>query len=466
MKKQLLITTLTAVSLFAGTINISNMDDNTKRQYPSNNDIVLSYNNSIKEIKQSVVNISTTKTIEQSNQLNLMLNNPFFKDFFGNNIPNTTPQKRKASSLGSGVIISKDGYILTNNHVVENADEIIVTLIDETKEYKAKVIGLDPKTDLAVIKIDAKSLKAAKFANSDHLLEGDLVFAIGNPFGVGGSVTQGIISALNKSSIGLNQYENFIQTDASINPGNSGGALVDSRGGLIGINSAILSRSGGNNGIGFAIPSNMAKNVALSLVQDGKIERGYIGVSISDLTNELKEVYTKDYGAFILNVEKDSPAMKAGIQRGDLIIEIDDKKVKNANDLKNIVGNKHPGKTIHVEYERDSKIKSTKIILANMDKSLGTSNALNSIEGLMVEELNALNRQKYQIQNHINGIVVSGVKNNSNAEKLGFLPGDVIVQVNQTSINTFNDFEKIMKNKKKKVVFINRNGYHVPIVIK
>jgi len=306
MKKTILLSTITTVALVAGSINIENMPNNAKRVYPSNDKIILSYNSSIKEIKKSVVNISTTKTVDQSTQLNQMLNNPLFRDFFGQAFPNVTPQKRKTHSLGSGVIISQNGYIVTNNHVVEDADEIIVTLIGEDKEYKAKIVGLDPKTDLAVIKIEANKLKAAKFGDSEKLKEGDLVFAIGNPFGVGGSVTQGIISALNKSGIGLNQYENFIQTDASINPGNSGGALVDSRGALIGINSAILSRSGGNNGIGFAIPSKMVANIAVSLIEDGRIDRGYIGVSISDLTSDLKEVYKSKGGAFILNVENNS----------------------------------------------------------------------------------------------------------------------------------------------------------------
>jgi serine protease Do len=466
MKKTILLSTLTAVTLVAGNITIENMPNNPERVYPSNDKVVLSYNSSIKEIKKSVVNISTTKTVDQSNQLNQMLNNPLFKDFFGQAIPNIGPQKKKTHSLGSGVIISQNGYIVTNNHVVEGADEIIVTLIGQDKEYTAKVIGLDPKTDLAVIKIEASKLNAAKFGNSEKLQEGDLVFAIGNPFGVGGSVTQGIISALNKSGIGLNQYENFIQTDASINPGNSGGALVDSRGALIGINSAILSRSGGNNGIGFAIPSKMVANIAVSLIEDGRIDRGYIGVSISDLTSELKEVYKSEGGAFILNVEKNSPASRAGLKLGDLVVEIDGKTIKNANDLKTIVGNKTPGKTIKIKYERDSKIISANIVLANMDQSLNPATKMAYIQGLNLEELTDQVRARYQIPSHIKGVFVSGVKTGSHANKLGFMPGDIIVQVDQTSIENFDDVEKALEGKKKKIVFVNRNGYHKPIVIK
>ena len=466
MKKTILLSTITALTLVAGNITIENMPNDSKRVYPSNDKIVLSYNNSIKEIKKSVVNISTTKTVDQSNQLNKMLNNPLFKDFFGESFPNIGPQKKKTHSLGSGVIISQNGYIVTNNHVVADADEIVVTLIGQDKEYKAKVVGLDPKTDLAVIKIEAKKLEAAKFGNSEKLKEGDLVFAIGNPFGVGGSVTQGIISALNKSKIGLNQYENFIQTDASINPGNSGGALVDSRGALIGINSAILSRSGGNNGIGFAIPSKMVASIAVSLIEDGRIDRGYIGVSISDLTSDLKEVYKSEGGAFILNVEKNSPASIAGLKLGDLIVEIDGEKINNANDLKTVVGNKTPGKTIKIKYERNSKIKSTNITLANMDQSLNPTTKKAYIQGLNLEELTDKIRTRYQIPNHIKGVFVSGVKTGSRANKLGFMPGDIIVQVDQMSIESFDDIEKALEGKKKKIVFVNRNGYHKPIVIK
>jgi serine protease Do len=467
MKKTVLISAITAISLIAGSIDIQTMPNNAKRVYPSSKSVILSYNNAIKEVKHSVVNIATTKIIRQNpNQLNNMLNNPFFRDFFGGDIPQLQPQARKASSLGSGVIISKDGYILTNNHVVEDADEVVVTLLGDTKEYKAKIIGTDPKTDLAVVKIEAKNLKVAKFGNSDNILEGDIVFAIGNPFGVGESITQGIVSALNKSGIGLNQYENFIQTDASINPGNSGGALVDSRGALIGINSAILSRSGGNNGIGFAIPSNMAKKVAKSLIEKGRIDRGYIGVSIADLNHDLKEVYKSTYGALVLNVEKNSPAQKAGLKIGDLIIEIDGKKIKDANELKNIVGDITPGKKITIKYERNSKIEMTEVVLANMDQALNPASKFAYIQGLQLEELTPSIRKRYKIPSHIKGVFVKGVKPNSKASELGFMPGDIIVQVDQTAIENFSDLEKVLIGKKKKIVFINRNGYHIPLVIK
>lgn len=224
--------------------------------------VVYSYHDSIKEAKRGVVNISTQKKVKGASGIDPshpLFNDPFFKQFFGDMFGQVIPKDRIERSLGSGVIISKDGYILTNNHVIDGADKVIVSLPDNSKEYEAKVVGKDPRSDLAVIKIEGKDFPFVIFGSSNDLRVGDVVFAIGNPFGVGETVTQGIVSALNKSGIGINDYENFIQTDASINPGNSGGALVDSRGALVGINTAILSRTGGNHGVGFAIPSDMAK---------------------------------------------------------------------------------------------------------------------------------------------------------------------------------------------------------------
>lgn len=469
MKKMIFISTLTTLSLFASNINIANMEDNPERQTPPKGNIILSYHSAIANVKKSVVNISTTKKIAANPQYDQMLNNPLLKEFFGNQLPQLSPQQRKASSLGSGVIISSDGYIVTNNHVVEDADTILVTMLDDSKEYEAKIVGTDPKTDLAVVKIEAKDLNQAQFGDSEDLLEGDIVFAIGNPFGVGGSVTQGIVSALNKHGIGLNQYENFIQTDASINPGNSGGALVDSRGALIGINSAILSRSGGNNGIGFAIPSNMVQRIAKNLIENGKIERGYIGVSISDLTKDLKEIYSSEVGALVLNVEADSPAFKAGIKRGDLIIRVDDEKVSNANDLMNIVGNKTPGKVVKVKFERNNKMNNVSITLANMDKNSQLSTKeMDYIDGLSVENLDENLRYKYQTPNNIRGVVITAVKPQSKAQELGFMPADVIVQIDQTLISDIKTMVQALKNNKnKKVIYVYRNGFvKRPFVVK
>lgn len=293
--KKLIVSLSLASALFAANINFNETSITSNRVNPAAGDVVLSYHNSIRDAKKSVVNISTSKTITRANRpspLDDFFNDPYFKQFFDFDFPQRRGgnDKEVVSSLGSGVIISQDGYIVTNNHVVDDADTISVSLPGSDTEYKAKLIGKDPKTDLAVIKIEANNLWAITFTNSDDLMEGDVVFALGNPFGVGFSVTSGIISALNKDNIGLNQYENFIQTDASINPGNSGGALVDSRGFLVGINSAILSRGGGNNGIGFAIPSNMVKDIAKKLIEKGRIDRGFLGVTISALQGDTKKL--------------------------------------------------------------------------------------------------------------------------------------------------------------------------------
>lgn len=469
MKKPIVFSLLAALSLFGASVDIAYMPKDAPRVDATPNNVILSYNNSIKEVKKSVVNISTTKKMKQNDQLNELMQNPFFRDFFGGKIPDLKQQERKSHSLGSGVIISNDGYIVTNNHVVEGADEIIITLVNDEKEYKAKVIGEDPKTDLAVIKIDAKGLQTAVFGDSKHLQEGDIVFAIGNPFGMGGTITQGIISALNKNNVGLNQYENFIQTDASINPGNSGGALVDSRGALIGINSAILSRSGGNHGIGFAIPSNMVHKITTSLIESGKIERGFLGVSISDLTNDLKELYDSKQGALILMIEKDSPAEKSGLQLSDLILEVDGVAIKNSNELKNTIAGIAPNRSVTITYERDKKIKSTKVKLAKMEGDKGSEGESNTnpIEGLTLMELNDKTRFQLQLPRDFEGLLVSKVKEDSNAQKVGFKDGDIIIQIEQKRITSLKDLTNALNEykKTKKRVIINRQNSRAILVM-
>ncbi|MBX2079342.1 DegQ family serine endoprotease [Campylobacter peloridis] len=466
MKKTILLSLIVSTSLFSASINIKQVDDNAQRALPSNNpNTILSYHDSIQKVKNSVVNISTSKTVQSSSfGIDDFFNDPYFKQFFGFDFPQTPKSKKNkekevVSSLGSGVIISSDGYIITNNHVIEGADKITVNLPDSSTEYKAKLIGADPKTDLAVIKIEAKDLPAVVFADSDKLLEGDVVFALGNPFGVGSSVTSGIISALNKNNIGLNQYENFIQTDASINPGNSGGALVDSRGALVGINSAILSRSGGNNGIGFAIPSNMAKTIALKLIEHGKIERGYLGVVIGALTQDIKKAYTNKEGALITEVQKDSAADNAGLKRGDLIIKVDKTAIKSPMDLKNYIGSIDPKQTIEVTYERDNKVKTAKFMLKTDEKSLQYEKGY--IDGLKLIELNSKNKQQYRIPDNINGILITEVTPKSKAEKIGFEQGDIIIGIDQYEVTNFKELSKALElNKGKEYVkiWINRGG--------
>ncbi|EII0699867.1 DegQ family serine endoprotease [Campylobacter lari] len=465
MKKTMVLSLALATSLFSASIDFKQAEDNIQRSLPTDNqNTILSYHNSIQKVKNSVVNISTSKTV-QSNSFGIddFFNDPYFKQFFDFDFPQAPKSKKNkkevVSSLGSGVIISNDGYIITNNHVIEDAEKITVNLPDSSTEYKAKLIGADPKTDLAVIKIEAKNLPAVVFADSDKLLEGDVVFALGNPFGVGSSVTSGIISALNKNNIGLNQYENFIQTDASINPGNSGGALVDSRGALVGINSAILSRSGGNNGIGFAIPSNMAKSIAQKLIEHGKIERGYLGVVIGALTQDIKKAYTNQEGALITEVQKDSAAYSAGLKRGDLIIKVDKTVIKSPMDLKNYIGSIDPKQAIEVTYERDNKVKTAKFMLKTDEKSLQYEKGY--IDGLKLVELDSKNKQQYRIPENIGGILITEVTPKSKAEKIGFEQGDIIIGIDQYEVSNFKELSKALElNKGKEYVkiWINRGG--------
>ncbi|MGD8380288.1 MAG: Do family serine endopeptidase, partial [Gammaproteobacteria bacterium] len=313
----------------------------------------------IKQVTPAVVNISTKGHVEV--QQNPLLNDPFFRHFF--NVPEQ-PQQREYQALGSGVIVdAKNGYILTNNHVIEHADEITVKLNDD-REFDAKVIGADPETDVAVIKIDAKNLTQVPLGNSSQLQVGDFVVAIGNPFGLEHTVTSGIVSGLGRVGLNLNDqnsYQDFIQTDASINPGNSGGALVNLRGELVGINTAILSRSGGNIGIGFAIPINMAQTVMNQLIKNGKIERGVLGVSIQNLTPELADALglkNVTHGAVVGQVTPGSGADKAGIKQGDVIIEANGKKVANLFDLKNVIGLLPVGSRVDLKVIRDGETRS------------------------------------------------------------------------------------------------------------
>lgn len=446
------------------------MPNITKRQNPSiQNDVIQSYNSSIEQVKQSVVNISTQKKISTNNDMNLFFNDPFFKQFFGDLYQNM-PKDRVERSLGSGVIISKDGYIVTNNHVIDGADKITVSLpSNPKKEYEAKLIGKDPRSDLAVIKINQNNLPYAKLGNSNELLVGDIVFAIGNPFGVGESVTQGIISALNKSNMGINDYENFIQTDAPINPGNSGGALVDSRGALIGINTAIISRTGGNHGIGFAIPSDMVKRIATILIEKGSVERGFLGVGIEDVSDKFSNLYDGKSGAVIISVDKNSAAAKAGLKIWDLIISVNGKQISGASDLRNIIGQFSPNDVVDIGYIRDKKEYSVKIKLdkAKDSKSSNGSkgdakNSQNS--GLNVEDLTNQVRQMYGIPSNINGVLVSSVADNSAAANAGFEEGDIISQIEDITISNVGDFNEAMKkykNKTKKVLVYQSSGLNM-----
>ena len=309
---------------------------------------VVSYSAAVKVAAPAVVNIFTTQKVKQMNHP--LLNDPVFREFFGNQAPQ---QPQNENSLGSGVIVRADGYILTNNHVIAQAEHIVVALHDG-RRAEAKVIGTDPDTDLAVIKIELDKLPVLPFKLSGNEV-GDVVLAIGNPFGVGQTVTQGIISATGRSDLGINTYEDFIQTDAAINPGNSGGALIDVAGNLIGVNTAIFSQSGGSLGIGFAIPAQICQQVLNSILKDGRVVRGWLGISLIPNTLDEDVLASKPVGVIVADVLRDGPADAAGVKRGDKIIQVNNEQISSASHLINYVALQAPASVIDVVVERDGK---------------------------------------------------------------------------------------------------------------
>ena len=311
----------------------------------------MSYADAVTRSSPAVANLYTTKMVSKPS--NSMLDDPLFRRFFGDNLPQ---QKRMESSLGSAVIMSPEGYLLTNNHVTSGADQIIVALRDG-RETIARLVGSDPETDLAVLKIDLKDLPSIMLGRSDGIRTGDVCLAIGNPFGVGQTVTMGIISATGRNQLGLNTYEDFIQTDAAINPGNSGGALVDANGNLIGINTAIFSKSGGSQGIGFAIPTKLALEVMQSIIEHGQVIRGWLGVEVQPLTPELAESFDlkEKAGIVVAGVYRDGPAAKAGLLPGDIILNIDGEAASDGRRSMNQVARTKPGEKITIEVLRNGK---------------------------------------------------------------------------------------------------------------
>ena len=335
----------------------------TIREAPPENTAakISSYSDAAKHAMPAVVNIYTTK--ESRIQRHPFMDDPVFRHFFGEQFD---AQTQRSTNLGSGVIVSEQGYILTNSHVVEAADEIEVALAD-TRRAKARVVGTDPETDLAVLKIELATLPSILFGQSDHARVGDVVLAIGNPFGVGQTVTLGIISATGRSHLGINTFENFIQTDAAINPGNSGGALVDTSGQLIGINTAIYSRTpgGASLGIGFAIPASTAKQVLEQIVQNGQVTRGWIGVGVQDMTRELSESFKlpEIRGALITEVFRGTPADKAGIKLGDILVAVDGKAVTDSSSMLNLVAALAPGRQATLKVVRSQQETSLKVVV-------------------------------------------------------------------------------------------------------
>jgi len=423
----------------------------------------VSFSPVIKKAAPCVVYIYSTRIIHVRPYRNPFLNDPFFRQFFGEQSPQgNQPRTRRQESLGSGVVVSPNGYILTANHVVEGADEIKVkvTSANGDKEYSAKVIGTDPPTDVAVLKIDATTLPAVTLGNSDQLEVGDMVLAIGDPFGLEQTVTMGIVSALGRKGFQFGgdtdrpNYQDFIQTDAAINPGNSGGALVDAEGRLVGINTFIVSSTYGNEGIGFAVPINLARHVMDRLIQSGKVTRGYLGIVPKDLSAGLAESFglPDQNGALVDDVNPGTPAQKAGIQPGDVIVEFNGKKVTDADNLSLMVSECSPGTEAAVKLIRNGHEKNFTVKLAELPGQVGqNSNGRNTgpgnsnndaLDGVTVSDLDPQSRQELRIPADVQGAVVTEVGPDSNSADAGLQQGDVIVEINHQPVK---DAEEAVK---------------------
>lgn len=398
-------------------------------------------------VKPAIVNISTTRTMKVQEKEYPFFNDPLFKRFFGDQFK--TPKERKTVSLGSGVIVDSKGYILTANHVVQGAEEINVTLSDK-KEFKGTIIGTDAKTDIAVIKIDSDYLQTIKWGNSDKLRVGETVLAIGSPYGLSQTVTMGIVSAVGRANVGIADYEDFIQTDAAINPGNSGGAMVNVRGELVGINTAIFSTSGGYQGIGFAVPSNMAKAVMRSLIKNGKVIRGWLGVSVQGITPELSKQFNlkEEKGALVGDVIEGSPAEEAGIQRGDVIIEYDGKKIDEPYQLRNMVANTTPGKEVGLKIIKKGRTETKKVTIGELPAeiqtaSTSTSEYNNFLTGVTVQELTPEIYSSLNLPKRLKGVIVSDIDEDSPAAMV-LTRGDVIQEINRQKITGIKDYKNVV----------------------
>jgi serine protease Do len=437
-----------------------------------------SYAGIVKKVLPSVVNIEVTTAAKETPMQNIpgLQENPFFRQFFGNQFFGGqqrmyTPPEHGA---GSGVIVTKDGYILTNNHVVDDADKVKVKMQDG-REFTAKVVGKDPESDVAVVKIDAHDLPAISIADSAQIEVGDVVLAIGNPFDLGQTVTMGIISATGRATMDL-KYQDFIQTDAAINPGNSGGALVDMEGRLIGINTAIFSRSGGNQGIGFAIPTDLARTVMVSLVTTGKVTRGQLGVRIQPITPALARKFDlkSEKGVLIGEVMPDSPASKAGLQSGDVILQFNGKDIVDTHQLQLEVAGAAPGEKVPVRVWHDGAAKTVEVVVNQQkeEKSLAKndsspSDSSDTLQGVGVADLNSEMRQQLSVPENIKGAVVTQVDPGSAAADAGLKQGDVILEINKHSVRSADEAVKLTTNAKDKITLLHvwsSDGSHYLVV--
>ena len=425
----------------------------------------------VKQVLPNVVNISSSKVVRTPNQVGEGRQmDPFFQQFFGHGFGNglEVPKERRERSLGSGVIVSPEGYLLTNNHVVEGATDIKVTLSDK-REVKAEIVGIDPKTDVAVLKLQGSNFPAITLGDSSKVQVGDYALAIGDPFGVGQTVTMGIVSAKGRGNLGIEDYEDFIQTDAPINPGNSGGALINDRGELVGINTAILSHgSGGNEGIGFAIPVNLARQVMSQILDHGKVTRGYLGVVVQPITPSMAKALgqSEARGALVGDVSPKGPAQAGGVERGDIILELNGKSVNDSNELRNTVSMMQPGETVKLKISRNGGIRDLSVKLGELPtskeeaKNLKQGASKDTLEGVSIETLDADTAKELGLPASTKGVVVTHIDPSSPKADSGLRRGDVIQEVNHQPVRNVAEFEQAMHKTgtAEALLLVNRGG--------
>ena len=423
-----------------------------------------------KNVTPAVVNITTSGAEEVSD-----LSRPRgrMEDFFGSPFgprrfgPPMEPRERRGGGQGSGVIVTPDGYVLTNNHVIAGAKTVTVTLPDK-REFKGRIVGSDPKSDIAVVKIDGNQLPTIPWGDSGRLQVGEYVLAVGNPFGLNSTVTLGIVSALGRGHMGITQYEDFIQTDAAINPGNSGGALVNTKGELIGINTAIFSQTGGYQGVGFAVSTSMSKPIYESLVKTGKVVRGFMGIGIQDLNQELAKSFNVkgNHGAIVTDVKEEGPADKAGLKQGDVIVSYQGTAIEDAVTLQRAVTRSSVGSKATVTVMRDGHEKDLSVTIGELpdNPQVAKAEAVPSeqpLAGLAVQELDRETAQELGLKGKIQGVVVTTIEPESDAERAGLMPGDVIREINRKPVTSMKDFDRAASDLKKGqtvLVLVNRRG--------
>ncbi len=419
----------------------------------------------VKAVLPSVVNISSSKIVKASNDMEQLQMDPMFRQFFGQN-GMEAPHDRREKALGSGVIVSPEGYILTNNHVIDGATDVKVTLSDK-REFQARIVGTDPKTDVAVLKINAPNLVPLTIGDSSKVEVGDVAIAVGDPFGVGQTVTKGIISAKGRGGLGIEDYEDFLQTDAPINPGNSGGALVNDRGELIGINTAIISHgSGGSQGIGFAVPVNLAHSVMDQILQNGKVVRAYLGILPQDVTPTMAKAFGEKEakGIVVGDVTSSSPAQQSGIQRGDIILELNGKPIDDSNQLRMTISMMTPGSTVNLKTLRNGSERDLSVKLAEMPTETAKVNSQEeggnkALDGVEVSNLNPAISQQLGVPAGTTGVVVAGVDPDSKMAETGLREGDIIQEVNHQPVHNVSEFQNaVKKSGADPLLLVNRGG--------